>query len=82
MTNGKAKLLAIAFACGATLGTTFLWMGLTHDSQSEFRLPSGAIDYTYSIEIFLSWFAVGAILGATVFLLTRVAARLLSRRGN
>ena len=82
MTNGKAKLLAVTLACGLALGTTFLWMGLTHDSQSEFRLPSGGIDYAYSIEIFLSWFALGAILGATLVLLTRVIARRLSRHGN
>lgn len=82
MTNSKAKLLAIAFACGMALGSTFLWMGLTHDSQSEFRLPSGGIDYAYSIEIFLSWFVLGAILGAILVLLTRVIARGLSRHGN
>ena len=56
-----------AICLGVLAGTVFLYLGYTHETQSEFHRPSGVIDYRYSLEVFGSWFVLGALTGLVAY---------------
>ncbi len=64
----KGKALIVAMACGLVLASVMIALGFSHNSQSEFYLSSGGIDYKYSLGVFGVWFVIGAI----VALLTQI----------
>ena len=52
---------------GLFTGSTFLYLGVIHGTQSEFYLISGEIDYIYCLKTFLVWFLLGTIVAFIVY---------------
>jgi ABC-type Na+ efflux pump permease subunit len=75
----KGKALIVALACGLVLASVMIALGFSHNSQSEFYLSSGGIDYKYSLGLFSLWFVIGAMGGLLMYLLFSFLMKLFSR---
>ena len=82
MKNRGVQFLAVSFVFGMVSGSVFFWLGLTHNTQSEFYLPTGGLDYSYCIQLFASWFLIGSLVGGGVFVVYRMLLRLFVREGG
>jgi hypothetical protein len=63
------KALIASVGCGLVLASVMIALGFSHNSQAEFYLPNGTIDYKYSLGLFGSWFVVGALGGLLLYFL-------------
>jgi hypothetical protein len=70
-----ALILSLSF--GVSCGALFLWLGLVHNHQSEFRLSSGSLDCLYCAKQFVSWLVVGTGLGIIMLVAAVLLRRLL-----
>jgi hypothetical protein len=75
--NGKAMIVSVG--CGFVLASVMIALGFSHNSQSEFYLPSGSIDYKYSLGLFSLWFVTGAIGGLLMYFLFSFLMKRFSR---
>lgn len=79
MKNICVQLVAVSLAFGTASGFAFLWLGITHNAQSKFYLPTGDLDYIYCIKLFASCFIIGVFAGGGIFVVCRMLLRLFAR---
>lgn len=82
MKGGWLRLLLIALAFGIAAGGILLILGLAHNSQKEFRLSNGDIDYGYCFKLLASWALIGAAVGAAAFGLCELVRHLITNKGR
>ena len=73
------RTLMVAVASGIALGGLMLRLGATHDSQSEFSMSDGTLDYVFFLKLFALWFLIGALVGAAVFALYKLLRRVIGQ---
>ena len=72
----------ISASFGVSLGALFLFIGITHNTQSEFYLDTGIIDIWYCIKIYGAWFVLGFISMLIVFIGYHALLHTFIRRSN
>lgn len=76
----NSKALIVSVGCGFFLASVMIALGFAHNSQSEFYLPGGGIDYKFSLGLFGAWFVVGAIVGFLTYFLFQFVLNALARK--
>ena len=67
------RIIIASIILGAIAGISFLYLGILHETQSEFHLESGDFDALYALKVFATWFILIAIV-CVVVLASLVAA--------
>lgn len=76
----RRRFVISTLVVGACVGAAFLGIGLSHDSQSEFRLNDGRMDLGFAIKVFVVWFVIGALAWASMLAIGAVLKRRLGAR--
>lgn len=63
------KALIASVGCGFIMASVMIALGFSHNSQAEFYLSDGSIDYKYTLGLFGVWFVIGALGGLLLYFL-------------
>ena len=75
---GRKLVFSLGF--GFILSCLMVGLAFNHNSQSEFYLPDGSVDYTYCFELFTIWFLVGTVIGALISFLCWTIVKVFVRK--
>lgn len=73
------KALIASVGCGLVLASVMIALGFSHNSQAEFYLTDGSIDYKYTLGLFGVWFVIGVLGGLLSYFSFYWAAKVVGR---